>query len=83
MSTKEKVEEIIAGAIVESLTIEEASERILALLDVSNSFAWDEVEEFGRKAFYDGREVEKYDYNGYAIFKRPTYNGYLRELDSK
>jgi hypothetical protein len=50
---------------------------------VGNSFTWEEVEEFGRQAFYKGREVERYNENGIAIFKRPTYNGYLRELDSK
>lgn len=42
---------------------------------------WEEVEEFGRQAFYNGREVERYNENGLAIFKRPTYNCYLRELD--
>jgi hypothetical protein len=58
-------------------------EKQLRLYGVGNSFAWEEVEEFGRQAFYNGREVERYNENGLAIFKRPTYNGYLRELDSK
>lgn len=58
-------------------------EKQLRLYGIGNTFAWEEVEEFGRKAFYDGREVERYNENGLVIFKRPTYNGYLRELDSK
>ena len=41
----------------------------------------EEMEEFGRRAFYKGREIEKYTEHGEAIFKRPTYNGYLRELN--
>ena len=57
--------------------------KVLIIASVGNSFAWEEVEEFGRQAFYNGREVERYNENGLAIFKRPTYNGYLRELDSK
>ena len=41
----------------------------------------DDAEEFGRKAFYEGREVERYNHHGIAVFLRPTFNGYLRELD--
>jgi anaerobic glycerol-3-phosphate dehydrogenase len=48
--------------------------------DVSDSFTWSEMEEYGRNAFYKGREVKRYNDRGDAIFKRPTYNGYLREI---
>ena len=43
----------------------------------------DEIEEFGRKCFYEGREIDRYDGRGRAIFKNPTYEGYLRLLDIK
>lgn len=47
-------------------------------------YTWDQVEAFGRAAFYKGREVDKLhpEYN-YPIFTRPTYNGYLREIEGK
>lgn len=62
----------------------EAQNLLLNLFDVSGSFvSYDEMEEFGRNAFYKGREVSRYDERGNVIFKRPTYNGYLRELDVK
>jgi hypothetical protein len=38
------------------------------------------IEEFGRKCFYEGREISKYNEHNLAIFKNPTYNGYLRDL---
>ena len=41
------------------------------------------IEEFGRKCFYEGREISKYNENNNAIFKHPTYNGYLRDLKKK
>ena len=41
-----------------------------------------EYEEFGRKAFYAGRELRDPKQSSPG-FKRPTYNGYLRELDGK
>lgn len=34
-----------------------------------------------RDAFYKGREIERYHEYGTAIFKRPTFEGYLRELN--
>lgn len=45
-------------------------------------YTWSEMEEFGRNSFYTGREWEdrkepKCDYK----FKRPTWNGYMRELN--
>lgn len=58
----------------------EIANEILDLLPVSDSFTWSEMEEFGRNAFYKGREVKRYNDRGDAIFKRPTYNGYLREI---
>jgi len=33
-----------------------------------------------REAFYKGRDIKRYD-RGIAIFERPTFEGYLRELD--
>jgi|SRR6476660_3220313 len=39
----------------------------------------EEKEEFGREAFYKGREVAKITNRG-VVFKRPTYEGYLREI---
>jgi len=39
-----------------------------------------EMEEFGRKAFYAGRVLNDLFLTP-PTFKRPTYNGYLRELD--
>ncbi len=42
-----------------------------------------DTEEYGRKCFYDGREIARYDDKGRAIFKHPTYNGYMRLLDKK
>ncbi len=53
----------------------------MRVIDDIDQFTWAEVEEFGRNAFYRGREVSGYDHRGRKIFKRPTYNGYLRELD--
>jgi hypothetical protein len=41
----------------------------------------EEMEEYGRLAFYRGREIDTYTKYGEPIFKRPTYNGYLRELN--
>lgn len=42
-----------------------------------------DLEEFGRKCFYEGREISKKNENGQVIFKHPTYNGYLRDLKKK
>jgi len=58
-------------------------ERQLDLQDSGDVFSWQEVLEFGRNAFYDGREIEKYYENGMASFKRPTYQGYLREIKNE
>jgi len=67
-----------------TITNIEAQNLLLGLFDVSGSFVtYEEMLEFGRNAFYKGREVSRYDERGNAIFKRPTYNGYLRELDGK
>ena len=41
-----------------------------------------EFEEFARIAFYKGREVEAYNVHGEPIFKRPTFNGFLREIEA-
>jgi len=41
-----------------------------------------EFEEFARIAFYKGREIARYNDKGEAIFKRPTFNGFLREIDA-
>jgi acyl carrier protein len=41
-----------------------------------------EYEEFARIAFYKGREVEAYNVHGEPIFKRPTFNGFLREIEA-
>jgi hypothetical protein len=41
--------------------------------------AHEEKEEFGRQAFYDGRQVKTITDRG-VVFKRPTYERYLREL---
>jgi hypothetical protein len=40
------------------------------------------VEEFGREAFYKGREIKEISTSGEkaAIFKIPTFNEYLRIL---
>ena len=63
---------------------QEARTLLLGLLGVSKSFSWYEVEEFGRNAFYKGREFgELKDLrSGIPYFKRPTYNGYLREINA-
>jgi hypothetical protein len=42
------------------------------------------TEEDLREAFYKGREQAKLpDEKGTTMFIRPTFNGYLRELDGK
>lgn len=43
---------------------------------------YSEMEEFGRKAFYGGRML-KDPRQSSPGFKHPTYNGFLRELDTK
>jgi len=50
------------------------------------TWTWEEVEEFGRKAFYEGRklaspvtELERLERN-VPIFKVDTYNSYLMNL---
>jgi len=80
---KDKRLEILQKVADRTITPEQAHNELWDLSSVSNSFAWHEVEEFGRKSFYDGRVVERYNEHGMAIFKRPTWNGYMRELDSK
>ena len=40
------------------------------------------TEEDLRQAFYKGREQAKLP-DGYVMFLRPTFNGYLRELDGQ
>jgi hypothetical protein len=80
---KDKRLEILQKVAEGTITPEQAHNELWDLSSVSNSFAWHEVEEFGRKSFYDGREVERYNEHGLAIFKRPTWNDYMRELDSK
>jgi hypothetical protein len=42
-----------------------------------------QMEEFGRRCFYEGREIERFTTEGEqgAIFKHSTYNGYLRMLN--
>lgn len=67
-----------------TITEDKARTLLLGLLGVSKSFSWDEVEEFGRNAFYKGREFSglKDPNNGIPYFKRPTYNGYLREINA-
>ena len=41
-----------------------------------------EMEEFGRRAFYAGRELKDPKQSSPG-FKRPTFNGFLRELDEE
>ena len=42
------------------------------------------TEDYLREAFYKGREQSKLpDENGTIMFLRPTFNGYLRELDGQ
>lgn len=66
MELKERIEEIIAGAITESLTIEEASERILLLLNVSGMFSEEQI----GQAYWDGREHEE---SGGGMFDIENY----------
>jgi len=40
-----------------------------------------DIDEFGRKCFYEGREIYEVDEHGSPIFSFPTYNGYLRYLN--
>ena len=36
------------------------------------------IEEIANLAFYQGREIAKYNERGIAIFKEPTFQGWLR-----
>lgn len=60
----------------------EETKKDLKLYGINKSFSWGEVEEFGRNAFYKGREFSELKdlNNGIPYFKRPTYNEYLREM---
>lgn len=42
-------------------------------------FTLEQVEEFGRKAFYDGREIGRLNEHRQIVFKEPTYEGWLRK----
>jgi hypothetical protein len=54
------------------------------LRKIPKTYSKSEAEEiFGREAFYAGREIKRINDNGNVIFKRPTYNGYLRELNNE
>ena len=44
-------------------------------------YTHEEFEEFARIAFYKGREIDGYDEYGKPTFKRPTFNGFLREIE--
>jgi len=78
---KGKLKHILIDARKGDKDIDKLLDELCDLCDVSKSFSWEEVREFGRSAFYSGREIERYNDNGEAIFKRPTYNGYIREID--
>ena len=64
--------------------VEEYESKHLNISVVSGSLQIDaDTEEYGRKCFYEGREIARYDEHKRAIFKHPTYNGYIRFLEGK
>jgi len=51
-------------------------------IETMKEYTHAEFEEFARIAFYKGREVDAYNEHGEPIFKRPTFNGFLREIEA-
>lgn len=80
---REKILKILEEGKIYDYNNESISNEILVLFLEIEEEMEEEREEFGRKAFYKGREIRGYDERGNAIFKRPTYNGYLRELSGQ
>jgi len=84
-ASEEYAEQITLGLTFPQKEVQKskAKQDFTAGVEWKDSINNNELEEFGREAFYKGREIERHDEKGRAIFKHPTYEGYLIEITKK